>query len=85
VLVGLFGHEVKLQDGSVVVADENYIRQSILDPQSQIVAGYQPIMPTFQGQVNEAQLMQLVSYIKSLKPPETAATASDTNQEPTSE
>lgn len=84
VLVGLFGHEVKLQDGSVVVADENYIRQSILDPQSQIVAGYQPIMPTFQGQVNEAQLMQLVSYIKSLKPPETAATASDTNQESTS-
>jgi cytochrome c oxidase subunit II len=80
VLVGLFGHEVKLQDGSVVIADENYIRQSILNPQSQIVAGYQPIMPTFQGQVNEAQLMQLVSYIKSLKPPETAASASEATQ-----
>jgi cytochrome c oxidase subunit II len=80
VLVGLFGHEVKLQDGSTVIADENYIRQSILDPQSQIVAGYQPIMPTFQGQLNEAQLMQLVSYIKSLKPPETAGTASEASQ-----
>jgi len=81
VLVGLFGQEVKLQDGSTVVVDENYIRQSILDPQSQIVAGFQPIMPTFQGQVNEAQLMQLVSYIKSLKPPETAATASEGKKE----
>ena len=84
VLVGLYGNKVRLQDGSIVEVDENYLRQSILDPQSQIVAGYQPIMPTFQGQVNEAQLMQLVSYIKSLKPPETAATASETNTETTS-
>jgi cytochrome c oxidase subunit II len=63
---------VKLTDGTVVMADENYVRESILNPQAKIVAGFQPIMPTFQGQLDEAQLMQLLAYIKSLKPAETA-------------
>jgi hypothetical protein len=49
-----------------VVADEEYIRNSILNPQGQIVEGYQPIMPTFKGQVTEEQLVSLVAYIKSL-------------------
>lgn len=66
VLEGIFGKEVKLTNGQTVVADEEYIRNSILNPGGQIVEGYQPIMPTFKGQVTEEQLVQLVAYIKSL-------------------
>ena len=65
-LEGLFGSLVQLQGGATVLADEGYLRESILDPHAKIVAGYAPIMPTFQGQLNEAELTQLVSYIKSL-------------------
>ncbi len=65
-LANLFGHQVELQGGGKVVADEAYIRESILLPQAKIVAGYQPLMPTFQGLVTEEQLLQLISYIKSL-------------------
>lgn len=66
-LANLFGHTVSLQDGTTVVADEDYIRESILNPQAKIVAGYQPIMPTFKGLVTEEQLMQLLAYIKTGK------------------
>ena len=65
-LENLFGTNVKLTDGNTVVANEDYIRNSILNPSSQIVEGYQPIMPTFKGQVTEEQLNSLVAYIKSL-------------------
>ena len=65
-LTGLFGKTVKLQDGNTVLADENYIRESILDPRAKIVAGYQPIMPTFKGLVSEEGILQLIAYIKSL-------------------
>ncbi len=65
-LAGVFGSEVTLADGRTVVADEDYLRQSILDPRATLVDGYEPIMPTFRGLVNEQQLMQLISYIKSL-------------------
>jgi cytochrome c oxidase subunit 2 len=65
-LAGLFGKTVKLQGGNTVTADENYIRESILDPRAKIVAGYQPIMPTFKGLVSEEGLLQLIAYIKSL-------------------
>jgi cytochrome c oxidase subunit 2 len=65
-LTNLFGHQVQLQDGSTVVADEAYIRESIVNPQAKIVRGYQPIMPTFQGLVSEEQLLQLIAYIRSL-------------------
>jgi len=58
---------VKLQEGTTVTADENYIRESILDPRAKIVAGYQPIMPTFKGLVSEEGLLQLIAYIKSLE------------------
>jgi cytochrome c oxidase subunit 2 len=64
----LFGSQVKLADGSTVVADESYLRESILNPQAKLVAGYQPLMPTFQGLVNEEALMGLIEYIKSLQP-----------------
>jgi cytochrome c oxidase subunit 2 len=65
-LEGIFGHEVKLAGGQTVIADEEYLRNSILNPGSQIVDGFQPIMPTFKGQVTEEQLVSLVAYIKSL-------------------
>jgi cytochrome c oxidase subunit II len=50
----------------MVVADDNYIRESILNPASKVVAGWQPIMPTYQGQLNEEQLAQLMTYVRSL-------------------
>jgi cytochrome c oxidase subunit 2 len=70
VLNGLFGTAVKLQGGQQAVVDEAYIRESILQPSAKITAGYQPIMPTFQGLVSEEQLLQLVEYVKSLKAPQ---------------
>jgi cytochrome c oxidase subunit 2 len=65
-LDGLFGSLVHLQDGSTAVADERYIRDSILLPKSQIVAGFAPIMPSFAGQIGEDDLMKLIAYIQSL-------------------
>ena len=67
-LVGLFGQPVKLTGGNTVKADEAYIRESILQPQAKIVAGYEPVMPTFQGLVTEDQILQLVEYVKSIGP-----------------
>ena len=65
-LQGLFGKTVQLQNGETVVADEAYIRESILRPSARITAGYQPIMPTFQGLISEEQLLELIEYVKSL-------------------
>jgi cytochrome c oxidase subunit 2 len=65
-LEGLYGKPVPLSDGSTVIADDKYIRDSILVPRSQIVASYQPLMPSFEGKVSEDQLLRLVVYIKSL-------------------
>lgn len=67
-LGGVPGSMVQLADGSTVLADDNYLRESIMNPQAKIVAGYQPLMPTFQGLVSEEGLLQLISYIKSLPP-----------------
>ena len=78
-LQGLFRKPVQLQDGRTLVADENYIRESILDPGAKIVNGYKPVMPTFQGLLSEEQLNALVAYVKSLsatKQAEGRATAS---------
>ena len=68
-LAGVFGHEVELQGGGKVVADEAYLRESIVNPQAKVVAGFPPIMPPFQGMVSEEQLLQLIAYLKSLKGP----------------
>jgi cytochrome c oxidase subunit 2 len=65
-LAGLYNSTVKLQDGSSVTADDSYIRESIVNPQAKVVAGFQPIMPTFQGLVTEEQLLQLIAYVRSL-------------------
>jgi cytochrome c oxidase subunit 2 len=56
-----------------VVADEGYVRESILNPRAKVVAGFRPVMPTFQGQITEEQLLQLLAYIKSLSSAEGAA------------
>jgi len=64
---GVFGSKVKLADGTVVVADDAYIRESILVPNAKIVAGYAPVMPSFQGLVTEDQIIALTAYIKSMK------------------
>ena len=62
----IFGKEVTFTDGTTVVRDDDYLRESILNPQARIVARYAPIMPTFKGSVNDEQLGQLIAYIKSL-------------------
>jgi cytochrome c oxidase subunit 2 len=72
-LVGLYGRSVQLADGRFVNADEAYLRESILQPNAKIVAGYQPLMPTFQGQVTEEGVLELIEYIKSLAPPPAGA------------
>jgi cytochrome c oxidase subunit 2 len=72
-LTGVFGKPVHLDDGRTVMADENYVRESILNPQAKVVAGFKPIMPTFQGQVTEESLGALVSYVKSLAQPQQKA------------
>ena len=66
-LHGLFGSQQTLQGGGKVTVNEEYMRESILNPQAKIVDGFGPIMPTFQGQISEDQLMQLLAYIKSLQ------------------
>jgi cytochrome c oxidase subunit 2 len=74
VMNGLFGSSVRLDNGQTVMADENYLRESILNPKAKVVSGYEPVMPTFQGLVNEEQLLQLVTYIKSLGPAQPGTT-----------
>jgi cytochrome c oxidase subunit 2 len=71
-LEGLYGRPVPLQNGEVVVADDKYIRDSILLPSSQVTAGYEPVMPSFSGKVSEEDLIKLIAYIKSLANVETA-------------
>jgi cytochrome c oxidase subunit 2 len=92
-LEGIFNHDVKLIGGQTVKADEEYIKNSILNPSGQVVEGFQPIMPTFKGQVTEEQLMSLVAYIKSLSgdqnansttPPAAAASPAASNTANTS-
>jgi cytochrome c oxidase subunit 2 len=72
VLNGLYGSTVELASGETVKADADYIRESILNPTAKIVKGFAPIMPTFQGQVTEEQLLSLAEYIKALPPGKSA-------------
>jgi cytochrome c oxidase subunit II len=73
-LVGAYGKPVMLEDGRTLTADENYIRESIVDPGAKIVKGFKPVMPTFQGQISDEQLNALVAYVKSLGQPQSSQT-----------
>jgi cytochrome c oxidase subunit 2 len=66
VLEGLYGRRVAFRGGGTAVADETYIRESILLPARQVVEGWEPIMPTFQGQASEEDVLLLIAYIRSL-------------------
>lgn len=70
-LVGLLGQEVKLESGKTVIADEAYLRESILKPAAKVVAGYRPIMPPYEAetQISEEGLNDLIAYLKSLSGP----------------
>ena len=65
-LAGKYGAQETLATGDAIAVNDTYIRESILNPQLKLVAGYQPVMPTFQGLVNEQGVMSLIEYIKSL-------------------
>ncbi len=64
---GIFGRNEKFVDGSSLTADENYIRESILNPQLKVVEGYQPVMPTYQGILKNNEIDALIAYLKTLK------------------
>lgn len=68
ILDGAYGKTVALLDGKTVPFDETYLRESIVDPAAKIVQGYQPIMPTFKGQLSEEEIIQLIKYVKGLSP-----------------
>ncbi|MDT7781036.1 MAG: cytochrome c oxidase subunit [Acidobacteriota bacterium] len=80
-LYKLFGKKQALEGGQVVTVDEAYIRESILNPQAKVALGFQPIMPTFQGQVNEEQILQLVAFIRSLGQSQDEAAAEGATQQ----
>ena len=87
VLNGISGREETLADGRTITVDMNYLRRSILDPAADVTAGYNPVMPTYRGQIDEEELVQLLSYIRSLTEGamETGAgTGAQPNGEPTS-
>jgi cytochrome c oxidase subunit 2 len=64
---GLFGRQVAIVGGKSVPANEDYIRESVLDPQAQIVAGFEPVMPTYKGRLSDAEITALIAYMKTLK------------------
>ncbi len=66
-LEGLYGKPVPLEGGRTVIADDAYLRDSILQPKRDIAAGYQPIMPSFAGLLDDGEIESLVAYIKSLR------------------
>ena len=68
-LDGLFGGQTRLDDGQLIIADEDYIRESILYPNAKIVAGYPrpSLMPTYKGQITPSELQELVEWIKSIR------------------
>ncbi|MGH7940899.1 MAG: cytochrome c oxidase subunit II [Limisphaerales bacterium] len=65
-LDGIYGKLAPLSDGTFARVDDKYIHDHILNPSSQVPAGYAPVMPSFQGRVNQEQLFELVAYIRSL-------------------
>jgi cytochrome c oxidase subunit 2 len=64
---GMWGHEVKLADGKSVMVDAAYIHQSVMDPASQVVAGFPPVMPSYKGILNDREIEGLIAYMQTLK------------------
>jgi len=64
---GLYGREGVLEGGSSYTADENYIRKSILEPQEEVVKGFQPVMPSFKGILSDDEITAIIAYVKTLK------------------
>jgi cytochrome c oxidase subunit 2 len=85
ILNGQFGKSVELVDGEIVQINADYIRQSILEPFAKVVKGYQPLMPTYQGQLSEDEILQLISYIKSLSEDVAKSAVGQTSAEAASE
>ena len=81
-LQGVYGRPVLLDDGHTVMANDDYVRESIMVPGAKIVAGYKPVMPSFQGIVSEEQLLSLMAYVKSLSTPPPAEPAHKRNAAP---
>jgi cytochrome c oxidase subunit 2 len=81
-LKGIFGKQVQLADGSTVTADENYIRESIVDPQAKVVAGFQPVMPTYKGRLNDPQISAIIAYLKELSGVATTQPTTSTGEAP---
>lgn len=82
ILRGLYNKPVQLNDGRTVAADDAYLRESILDPNAKIVAGFEAnVMPNFKGQISEENVIQLIAYIKSLSP-QTPASQQGSQQGP---
>jgi cytochrome c oxidase subunit 2 len=65
-LLGVWGRQATFTDSSTLVVDENYIRQSILEPQARVVAGFEPVMPTYQGRLSDPEILAVIEYLKSL-------------------
>lgn len=63
---GIFGHEVELEGGAKAKVDENYIRESLMEPNAKVVKGFQPVMPTMKGQLTDDEINALIAFIKSL-------------------
>ncbi len=80
-LAGLFGTPVELQGGGTVIADENYLRESIVDPRAKMVTGYEALMPTFTGLLSEDAILQIIEYIKSIGPEDGAPAATGSSPE----
>lgn len=78
-LRGVYGNPVQLEDGRTVIADDTYIRESILSPAAKVVSGFKPIMPSFQGQVSDEEVNALIAYIKSMSQAPAGAAATPTN------
>jgi cytochrome c oxidase subunit 2 len=66
-LNGIFEKEHMFTDGSTVVVDDNYIRDSILNPQGKIRASYQGVMPTYKGRIKPEEIDVIIEYLKSLQ------------------
>lgn len=79
-LAGVFGRPVPLAGGGTVMADEAYLRDSILQPQKHVVAGFTPIMPSYSGQISEGEILQIIAYLQTLQPEDQALNPSETTQ-----